>query len=197
MAGAPGFQKIKGLGAANLTDRNTVGTEPERGADQIGKRRATIFGAQGNEVGRGTLQLAGIFYQHHTVAGLGDLGEERIDQGGFASRGAADDQDVLPFPDRCPQQLGVCAGHDAGLDIIAESEDRDGGPANGEARRGNNGWDQTLEPLPALRKLAIAVPSAVRNMRAPRAKASDQNAVAITSNPVKAPRRGELISGVD
>ena len=105
--------------------------------------------------------------------------------------------DVLPFPDRCPQQLGVCAGHDAGLDIIAESEDRDGGPANGEARRGNNGWDQTLEPLPALRKLAIAVPSAVRNMRAPRAKASDQNAVAITSNPVKAPRRGELISGVD
>ena len=45
------------------------------------------------------------------------------------------------------------AGHDAGLDIVAEGEDRDGRAPDGEARRGHDGRDKALEPLPAFRQL--------------------------------------------
>ena len=51
------------------------------------------------------------------------------------------------------QQLGLRAGHDAGVDIVAEREDGDGGPADGEARRRHHRRHQALEPLPAFRQL--------------------------------------------
>ena len=128
------------------------GRSRKRGADEIGQRGRAVLGAQRHEIGRGALQLARILDQHDAVAGLGDLGEQRIDQRGLAGRGAAGDEDVLPFPDGRPQQLGLRAGHDAGLDIIAEREDGDGGAADGEARRRHDGRHQALEPLPAFRQ---------------------------------------------
>ena len=153
MAGAPGLQEIERLGAAHLADRNAVGPQPQGRADEIGQRGRAVLGAQRHEVGRGALQLARILDQHHAVAGLGDLGEERVDQRRLAGRGAPGDEDILPFPDRHAKQLGLRAGHDAGLDIIAEGKDRDGRAANGEARRRHDRRHQALEPLPAFRQL--------------------------------------------
>ena len=95
MAGAPGLEEIERLGAAHLADRDAVGPQPQRGADEIGERGRAFLGAQRNEVGRGALQLARILDQHHAVAGLGDLGQQRVDQRGLAGRGAAGDEDVL------------------------------------------------------------------------------------------------------
>ena len=53
------------------------------------------------------MQLARILDQHHAVAGLGDLGEQRVDQRGLAGRGAAGDEDVLALAHRDAQQLGL------------------------------------------------------------------------------------------
>ena len=58
------------------------------------------------------------------------------------------------FRSRTPaRSSSACtAGHDAGLDVVVEGEDRDGRPADGEARRGHDGRHQALEPLPGLRQ---------------------------------------------
>jgi hypothetical protein len=45
------------------------------------------------------LQLAGVLDQNNPVAGLGDLGEERVDQGRLAGRGPPGDEDVLSIMD--------------------------------------------------------------------------------------------------
>jgi hypothetical protein len=103
MAGAPGFKEVQGLGPAHLADRNTVGPKPKGGTDEVGQRSCAVLGAQRYKVWRGALQLARILDQHHPVAGLGDLGEQRVDQRGLAGRGAAGDEDVLAFPDRLQQ----------------------------------------------------------------------------------------------
>ena len=142
------------------------GRKPQGRADEIGQRGRAVLGAQRHEVGRGALQLARILDQHHAVAGLGDLGEQRVDQRRLAGRGAAGDEDVLPFPDRHAKQLGLRAGHDAGLDIIAEGEDRDGRAANGEARRRHDRRHQALEPLPAFRQLGRDARTAGMNLDA-------------------------------
>ena len=76
------------------------GRKPQRRAHEIGQRGDAILGAQRHEVGRGALQLARILDQHHAIAGLRDLGEQRVDQGGLAGRGAAGDEDVVPLSDR-------------------------------------------------------------------------------------------------
>ena len=75
MAGAPGLQEIERLGAAHLADRDAVGPQAQRGADEIGERGRAVLGAQRHQVRRGALQLAGILDQHDAVAGLGDLGQ--------------------------------------------------------------------------------------------------------------------------
>ena len=95
MAGAPGLQQIERLRAAHLADRDAVGPQAQRRADEIGERGRAVLGAQRHEVRRGALQLARILDQHDAVAGLGDLGEQRVDQRGLAGRGAAGDEDVL------------------------------------------------------------------------------------------------------
>jgi hypothetical protein len=157
---AAGIDQFAKIGIAEVTEFKHIdrprdlplGPLQQRGPDEIGQRRRAVLGAERHEVRRGALQLARIFDQHHAVAGLGDLGQQRIDQRSLAGRGAAGDEDVFPFPDRCPQQFGLRAGHDAGLDIITEREDRHGGAANGEARRRHDRGDQALEPLPAFRQ---------------------------------------------
>ena len=59
------------------------------------------------------------------------------------------------FRSRTPvaQQLGLDAGHDAGLDVVVEGEDGDGRSADREARRRHHRRQQALEPLPGLRQL--------------------------------------------
>jgi len=99
------------------------------------------------------LQLARILDQHDAVAGLGDLGKDRVDERGLAGRGTAGDEHVLAFAHRDAQQLGLRRRHDAGADIVVEREDGDGRTANGEARCGHDRRHQALEPLPAFRQL--------------------------------------------
>ncbi len=153
MTSAPRLQKIERLGAAHLADRDSVRTQPQRGPDEIGQRRGTVLGAQRYKVGCGALQLARILDQHHAVASLGDLGEQRIDQCGLAGRGAPGDEDVLPFQDGHPQKLGLAAGYDSGIDIIPEGEYGDGRAPNGEARCCHYGRDKALEPFSTFRQL--------------------------------------------
>jgi hypothetical protein len=74
------------------------------------------------------------------------------DQRSLAGRRPASDEDVLPFHNGHPQQLGLAAGHDTGLDVIFEGEDSDCASADGEARRGNDGRRRTLEPFPDFRQ---------------------------------------------
>ena len=153
MAGAPRLEEVERLRAAHLADGNAIGTKPQRRTDEIGERGRAIFGAKRDEVRRGALQLARILDQHDAVAGLGDFGEESVDQRGFAGGGAAGDEHVLAFAHRDAQQLGLRRRHDAGVDIVAEREDRDGGAPDGEARRRHHRRHQALEPLPAFRQL--------------------------------------------
>ena len=70
MAGAPGLQEIERLGAAHLADRDAVGAQAQRGADEIGERGDAVLGAHGDEVGRGALQLARVLDQDDAVGGL-------------------------------------------------------------------------------------------------------------------------------
>ena len=104
MAGAPGLQQIERFGAAHLADRDAVGPQAQRRAHQIGERGDAVLGAQRHEVRRCALQLAGVLDQHDAIGGLGDLGEQRIDEGGLAGRGAAGDQDVAALGDGLAQK---------------------------------------------------------------------------------------------
>ena len=88
---------------------NAVGPQAQRRAHEIGKRGRAILGAQRDEVGRRALQFAGVLDQHDAVAGLGDLGKKRVDQGGLAGRGAAGDEDVLALANARAQQLRLSA----------------------------------------------------------------------------------------
>ncbi len=95
------------------------------------------------------MQFAGILDEHDAVASLGDFGQKGIDQGGFAGGGAAGDQDVLALADSDAEQLGLLARHDAGLHIVLEREDGDGGAADGETRRHHHGRNQAFKSLAA------------------------------------------------
>src|SRR5579883_3537547 len=95
MAGSPRLQQVERLRAAHLTNGNAIGPKPQRRTDEIGERGGAVFCAERDQVGRRALQLARILDQHDAVAGLGDLGEESIDQRGLPSGGAAGDEYVL------------------------------------------------------------------------------------------------------
>ena len=103
MAGAPGLEQVERFGAAHLADRDAVGTQPQRGANEVGERGDAVLGAQRHEVGRGALQLARVLDQDDAVAGLGDLGQQRVGERGLAGRGAAGDEDVRARRDRAAQ----------------------------------------------------------------------------------------------
>ena len=153
MAGAPGLEEIERLGAAHLADRNAIGAQAQRGADQIGERDDAVLGAQRHEVRRLALQLAGVLDQHDPVGGLGDLGQQRVGERRLAGRGAAGDEDVLAFCDGGAQHRGLAASHDAGGDIVVEREDGDGGLADRKGRRRDHRRQQALEPLSRLGQL--------------------------------------------
>ena len=48
-------------------DHPPPGPQPQRRSHQVGQGRNAVFGAQRDEVGRGALQLARVFDQHHAV----------------------------------------------------------------------------------------------------------------------------------
>ncbi len=153
MAGAPGLEQVERLGAANLADGNPVGPQPQRGAHQIRQRGDAVLGTHGDKIGRCALQLARVLDQHDAVVGLGDFGEQRIRQCGLAGRCAPGDENVASLGDRQSKHVRLVGGHDAGGDIVAEREDRDGGLADGEGRGGNDRRQKPLEPLPRLGQL--------------------------------------------
>ena len=153
MAGAPGLQKIERFGAAHLTDRDSVGPQPERGAHEVGQRGDAILGAQCHEIWRLALEFAGILDQHDAIGGLCDLRQQRIGERGLAGRGAAGDEDVATIPDGVPQRFGLRDCHDAGGDIVVEREDGDRRLADREGRRCHHRRQQPLKALSGLGQL--------------------------------------------
>ena len=108
MTGAPGLQKIERLGSADLADRNAVGSQTERGANEIRERGDLILGAQSDQVRRSTLQLARILDEDDAIVCLGDFGKQRVGEGGLAGRCTAGDEDVAALGD-CVRSVSACA----------------------------------------------------------------------------------------
>ncbi len=134
MAGAPGLQEVERLGTADLADRDAVGAQAQRRADEIGERGDTVRCPQRHQVQRRALQLAGVLDQNDSIARLCHLGEERVDQGGLAGRGAAGDQDVASFDHGPAQHVGLGRTHDPGGHVVVEGEDGNRGLADGKGR---------------------------------------------------------------
>lgn len=70
VAGAPSLQQVERFGPSHFADRDTVRPQAQCGADQIGESCNAVLGAQRHQVGRGTLQLAGVLNEDHTVKPL-------------------------------------------------------------------------------------------------------------------------------
>ena len=188
VSGAPGLEEIERLGAAHLADRDAVGTQAQAGPHEIGQRDDAILGPHGDEVGRGALKLARVFDQDDAVGGLGDFGQERVDQRGLAAAGPARDEDVGAGSDACPQRRGLGRQHDPGRRIVVEREHRDGGLADREGGRGDDGRQQPLEPLAAFGQLG-------RDARGPGVNL-DANMVRHQTDDALAIRRAERHAGV-
>jgi len=135
MAGAPRLQEVQRFGAAHLADRDAVGPQSQRGADEVRERGDAVLGAQGHEVGRATLQLPGIFDQDDPVV-----------VPAISARRALVSV-VLPVEvPPATRMFAICHGgaerrglpdeHDAGGDIIVEGEHRDGRLADRKGRGG-------------------------------------------------------------
>ena len=75
-------------------------------------------------------------------------------------------QDVAAFGDGDAQRLGLIDRHDAGGDVVVEREDGDGGLADREGRRGNDGRQQALEPFARLGQLGRDARAAGMNLGA-------------------------------
>jgi hypothetical protein len=148
MAGAPGFEEIERLGAAHLADRDAIRAQAQRGPDEIGQRDDAILRAHGDEVRRGALQLPRVLNQDDTVGGLGDFHQQRIDQRGLATAGAARHEDVGASGDAIAACRRLGRRHDPGGRIVVEREHRDGGLADGEGRGRDDGRQQPSNRSP-------------------------------------------------
>ena len=154
MAGAPGLEQVQRLGAADLADRDAVGPKAQRGADEVRQRGDAVLGAHRDEVRRAALQFAGVLDQHHAVAGAGDLGQQRVGERGLARATVPPATRMfLRDADGRAQRRRLPGGHGAGGDVVVEGEDGDGGLADGEGRRRDDGRQQPLEPLSRLGQL--------------------------------------------
>ena len=153
MAGAPGLQEVERLRAPHLPDRDAVGTEPERGLDEIGKGGRAVLGAERHEVRRRALQLARILDQDDAVVGPRDLGEQRVDERCLAGGGAAGDEHVPALGDGEPENVGLRRRHDLGFDVVVEGEDGDGRLADGKGRARHDRREQAFEALARFREL--------------------------------------------
>jgi hypothetical protein len=134
--------------SASAPRTSPIGMRSGAGAARSGRDRQrddAILGAHGDEVGRGALQLARVLDQDDAIGGLGDFGQQRIDQRGLAGAGAARDEDV--GAGATPWRAAASAADMIPARIIVEREHRDGGLADGEGRRRDDGRQQALEPL--------------------------------------------------
>ena len=147
MSGAPGLQEIERLRPAHFADRDAIGAQAQRRADEIGERGRAILGAKRDQVRRRALQLPRILDEHHPVAGLGDFGQQRVDERGLTGRSAPGDENVLALADRGFEQCRLVAAHDPGRDIIVEREHSDRWATDGETRRQDDRRNQPLKPL--------------------------------------------------
>jgi hypothetical protein len=81
------------------------------------------------------------------IGGLRDFGQQRIGQRGLAGR--VPPATRMLARDATPsRRLRLLRRHDPGRDVIVEREHRDGGLADREGRRRDDGRQQALEPLP-------------------------------------------------
>ncbi len=181
VAGAPGFDEVERLGAANLADGDTIGPEAQRRADQLGQRHHAVLGPHGDEVGRGALQLSRVFDQNDAIGSLGDFCQQRVDQRGLARARAARDEDVGAALDAVAQRLGFRRRHDAGLRVVVEREYGDGGLSDCEGRCGDDGRQQPLEPLAPFRQLGRDARGAGVNLDADMMRDQADDALAIGS----------------
>ena len=122
MAGVPGFEHVEGFGAADFADDDTIGPQAQGGAHQIGEAGNAGFCAERDNVAGGTAQLAGIFEDDDALVAGGDLGEQGIDERGFARRSTADDDDVLAVDDGLGEHAGLEGRHDIGCDVAGQAE---------------------------------------------------------------------------
>jgi hypothetical protein len=153
MAGAPGFEQIQGLGAADFAHRNAIGPQPQRRAHQVGERGDAVPGAQRDQVRRLALQLADILDQNDPLGGLGHLGEECVDEGRLAGRRAAGDQNIVSLRNGIAEGSRRLGRHDPRGSVVIESEDRDRRLPDGKGRRRDDRRDQAFEALTGFRQL--------------------------------------------
>ena len=140
------FSKSSASGP-HLADRDAVRPQPQRRADQIGKRGNAVLGAQRNKVGSLALKFAGILYQHHPIGGLCDFGQQRIGECGLSGRGATGHQDIAAIGNGRTECLGLRRAHDAGGDVVIEGKNSDRRFAYREGRRCHDRREQALKPL--------------------------------------------------
>ena len=84
MARAPCFEQVEGFRSAHLPNRDAVGAQAQRGPHKVRQAGDAILGAQRHQIGRGTLQLAGVFDDDDTIRALGDLRQKGIGERGLA-----------------------------------------------------------------------------------------------------------------
>jgi hypothetical protein len=147
MAGAPGFEEVERFGAAHLADRDAVGAQAQRGADEIGERRDAVLGPHGDEVGRGALQLARVLDQTTRSEVFATSASSALVSVVLPVEVPPATRMLRARRRRLAQRLGLIGRHDPGRDIVVEREHRDGGLADREGRRRDDGRQQALEPL--------------------------------------------------
>jgi hypothetical protein len=145
MSGSPCLEEVKGLSAADLTNRNAIGPQTQGRAHKIGERGNAVFGAQRDKILRFALELASILDQNNPIIRLRHLGKQSIDPGSLAGRCPARDNYVAPLGNGNTEDFGLLRFHDAGIDVVLEREDRDCLLANGECGGSNDRRKQTFE----------------------------------------------------
>ena len=147
MAGVPGLEHVERFAAAHLADDDSVGTQAEGRADEVGHCHRAGSGAKRDGVGRGRLQLARVLDQDHALVEMRHLGEQRIGERRLARARTARDEDVAAFDDRQRQKTGRVGRHDAVIHIIEQRVDAGRGLADRKAGRERHGRQHAFEPL--------------------------------------------------
>jgi len=154
MAGIPGLQHVECLGAADFADNDPVGTQAQGRADKVCERHRSRLGPQLHRIARRRNKFARVFEDDQPVAGQGDFGKEGIGECCLAGACAADHENVLAVPHGLLQGFGVMRCHDAGGDILTQSNHPPGRLADRETGPGRYGRQNAFEPFPAQRQLS-------------------------------------------
>ena len=116
MAGVHGLQHVQGFLGAHLADDDAVGTHAEGVDDKLanvnGAHALHVGGARfhARHVGLLEPQFGRVFDGHDALV-LGDVGRQRVEQGGLAGAGSAADEDIEPRSNAALEQLQHAGGH--------------------------------------------------------------------------------------